>query len=52
MTHIEALKAEIREMEARIASAKRELKRLSADFAASNDELGQIHLSQPITTDS
>lgn len=52
MTHIEALKAEIREMELRIATAKRELAQLAAEFSESNDELGQLHLSRPITTDS
>ena len=52
MTHIEALKAEIREMELRIATAKREVARLSAEFSESNDQLGQLHLPTPITTDS
>ena len=52
MTHIEALKAEIREMEARIEIAKRELAKLSEQFSQSNDELGQLHLSTLITTDS
>ena len=51
MTHIEALKAEIRDMEARIETAKRELAELSAEFSESNDHLGQLHLSTPITTD-
>ena len=48
MTHIEALKAEIREMEARIENAKRELAQLSEQFSKSNDELGQLHLSTRI----
>jgi hypothetical protein len=52
MTHIEALKAEIREMEAQIDAAKRELARISAEFSESNDQLGQLHLSRPITTES
>jgi phage shock protein A len=52
MTHIETLKAEIRDMEARIATAKREVAQLSEEFSKSNDQLGQLHLSKPITTDS
>jgi prefoldin subunit 5 len=52
MTHIEALKAEIRELEKRIDAAKRELAELAREFSESNDELGQLHLSTPITTDS
>jgi predicted nuclease with TOPRIM domain len=51
MTHIETLKAEIREMEARIEVAKRELARLADEFSRSNDELGQLHLSKPVETD-
>jgi phage shock protein A len=51
MTHIEALKAEIRDMEARIEAAKREVAQLSYDFAQSNDELGQLHLSKRTETD-
>lgn len=51
MTHIETLKAEIREMEARIEVAKRELAQLSDEFSRSNDELGQLHLSKPIQSD-
>lgn len=52
MTHIEALKAEIRDLEARIAAAKQEVAQLAAEFSQSNDELGQLHLLQPLTTDS
>jgi phage shock protein A len=52
MTKIETLKAEIRDMEVRIEAAKRELARLSQEFSESNDQLGQLHLSTPITTDS
>lgn len=52
MTHIEALKAEIRDLEVRIATAKRELARLSVEFSESNDHLAQLHLSTPIATDS
>lgn len=51
MTHIEALKAEIRDMEEWIEAAKRELAQLSQEFSQSNDELGQLHLSKPIQTD-
>jgi cell division protein FtsB len=51
MTHIEALKAEIREMEARIETEKREVAKLSDEFSRSNDELGQLHLSRPIETE-
>jgi septal ring factor EnvC (AmiA/AmiB activator) len=52
MTHIEALKAEIHDLERKIAAAKRELAQLSREFSESNDQLGQLHLSTPITTDS
>ena len=52
MTHIEALKAEIDDLERKIATAKRELAQLSQQFSESNDELGQLHLSTPIATDS
>ena len=52
MTHIEALKAEVRDLESRIANAKRELDQLSQQFSESNDELGQLHLSKPIMTES
>jgi hypothetical protein len=52
MTHIDALKAEIRDLEVRIATAKRELAQLSAEFSESNDQLGQLHLSGRLATDS
>jgi len=52
MTHIDVLKAEIREMEAQINAVKRELARISAEFSESNDQLGQLHLSKPIATES
>ena len=52
MTHIEALKAEIRDLEARIATTKKELNQLSEEFSESNDQLGQLHLSHPITIES
>jgi hypothetical protein len=51
MTYIETLKAEIRDLEARIAATKRDLAQLSHEFSKSNDELGQLHLSKPIETD-
>jgi predicted nucleic acid-binding Zn-ribbon protein len=47
MTHLEALKAEICDLEHRIQKAKEDVARLAAEFSASNDELAQIHLAKP-----
>ena len=45
MSQTDALKEEIRQLEARIATARKEMEKLAVEFADSNDELGQLHLS-------